>query len=220
MNGFLTNTGKAPLCEVRLGVDPAQHYLSIWPAWAQRGEWLDNFAPGQSVAVGFAAPDTRADGSVPALVLEDFDICGHPTRPAGGVARDPETGEVTFPRALEATIADLMGTPKTPTQAQAQAQAQHRRMQAPAPAAPSAASAAGAPAAAHTTPAGKCSIWKKGAAELAICVDSIVQWGATTQQVRRCLGWVCACVCVKIDRLLPPTTDPPPPSLRYPPTSR
>lgn len=35
VNGFLTNTGKAPLCEVRLGVDPTQQYLSIWPRWAQ-----------------------------------------------------------------------------------------------------------------------------------------------------------------------------------------
>jgi hypothetical protein len=181
VNGFLTNTGKAPLCEVRLGIDPNQDYLSIWPRWAQDGEWLDHFAPGQAVAVGFAAPDTRADGRVPALVLEDFDICGHPTRPAGGMVHDAETGEVTFPRSLEATLvrmADLMGTPKTPAQ-----QYQPRRTQAAAPAAPAVPAAIPAD---QAIPAGKCGWFKKGAAELAICSESVVTWGKDTQQVR---GW-------------------------------
>lgn len=169
MNGFLVNTGRAPLCEVRLGIDPHQQYLSIWPLWAQQGEWLDDFRPGQAVAVGFAAPDARADSAFPPLVLEDFDICGHPTgKPVGGMTRNAATGEISFPRALEATtvrMADAVGLPKL----------QRRTQATPAAVDPVSASKA--------TPAGKCAVYQKGAATLAMCADSVVQWGKDTQQV-------------------------------------
>lgn len=142
----------------------------------QRGEWLDNFAPGDSVAVGLAAPDTRPDGAIPALVLEDFDICGHPTRGAGGMARDAETGEISFPHPLDATIVslrDLMGAARQP----APAAQQQRRMQ-----------AATVPVADpipedKAIPAGKCGVYTKGTAELAVCSESVVQWGKDVQQV-------------------------------------
>lgn len=33
-------------------------------------------------------------------------------------------------------------------------------------------------------PAGKCAVYKNGTAELALCVDSVVEWGKDVQQVR------------------------------------
>lgn len=146
--------------------------------------------------MGLAAPDTRADGAVPALVLEDFDICGHPTpamRGAGGMARDAEKGEISFPRPLDATVVslrDLMGAARPPVPAAQQQQL--RRMQ-----------AAAAPVAdpipeGKAIPAGKCGVYKKGAAELAVCSESVVQWGKDVQQVRRGVlrGFGAANLCV------------------------
>jgi DNA relaxase NicK len=38
VNAFLTNTGSAKLCEVKLAFDDTQSFFSIWPEWAQKGK--------------------------------------------------------------------------------------------------------------------------------------------------------------------------------------
>jgi len=194
VNGLLLNTGKAPLCTVRMAAEQDAQYLSMWPRWVLQGHHKDNFQPGESIAVGLTSP-ARADGSRPALALENFDICGHPS--TADVVRDPTTGEVVRPSPLEVVIVsmvDLLGAAEPKDVAKQQVQEQQQTETTPAAAveeerqvsdtsAGTKLDASGAIPKQMAIPAGVCGIYRKGEAELSLCSESLVTWGEDVQQL-------------------------------------
>ncbi|GAB5031510.1 Hypothetical protein NocV09_00600630 [Nannochloropsis oceanica] len=197
VNGLLLNTGKAPLCTVRMAAEHDAQYLSLWPRWVLQGHHKDNFRPGDSIAVGLTSP-ARPDGSRPALALENFDICGHPS--TADVVRDPTTGEIVRPSPLEVVIVsmdDLFGKVEAKTVAKQLLQQEQKQEQqtetVPAAveeerqvsdtSAGTKLDASGAVPEQMAIPVGVCGIYRKGEAELALCSDSLVTWGRDVQQL-------------------------------------
>eukprot|EP00624_Nannochloropsis_granulata_P000477 evm.model.NODE_11814_length_25847_cov_20.343870.1 len=194
VNGVLLNTGNAPLCTVRMAAEHDAQYLSLWPRWVLQGRHKDNFRPGESIAVGVTSP-ARPDGSRPALALENFDICGHPS--TADVVRDPATGEIVRPSPLEVVIVsmdDLFGQAEAKTVAKQLVQQEQQTETVPAAAvkeerqasdtsAGTKLEASGAVPEQMAIPAGVCGIYRKGEAELALCSDSLVTWGKDVQQL-------------------------------------
>ena len=190
VNGLLLNTGKASLCTVRMVAEQDAQYLSMWPRWVLQGHHKDNFQPGESIAVGLTSP-ARADGSRPALALENFDICGHPS--TADVVRDPATGKVVRPSPLEVVIVsmdDLLGVAEAKDVAKQQqlsdtetAAAVEEERQVSDTSAGTKLDASGAIPKQMAIPAGVCGIYRKGEAELALCSESLVTWGKDVQQL-------------------------------------
>lgn len=197
VNGLLLNTGTAPLCTVRLAAEQDAQYSSMWPRWASQGHSKDNFMPGDAIAVGLTSPG-RADGSRPALALENFDVCGHPS--TADVVRDPSTGAVLRPSPLEVVLVsmdDTLGAPEWVSLADYQeARGDEERQaidtdtsatmetrQAEDTTAGTKIDAFGATPEQLAIPAGVCGVYRKGAAELSICSESVVTWGQDVQQL-------------------------------------
>lgn len=55
LNGFLINTGRTPVCNLRLKPVTSSRVLSFWPDWAEGATWQVFFNPNQVTAVGESA---------------------------------------------------------------------------------------------------------------------------------------------------------------------
>ncbi len=206
VNGLLVNSGMSPLCGVRMGVEKEAQYFSMWPRWALQGHVKDNLKVGDSIAVGLTSPG-RADGSFPSLFLENFDVCGHPTH--DDVVRDA-VGQIISPSPLEAVVVrvdDFLGRPEPKDIAKQQINTETKPVTDTSVG--TKLDASGAIPDQLAIPAGTCGMYRKGAAELALCSESLVTWGKDVQQLNGFMmntGKVAICD-IKLKSALPSTSD-------------
>lgn len=71
LNGFLINTGRTPVCNLRLKPVTSSRVLSFWPDWAEGATWQVFFNPNQVTAVG----ESVAHHAVHTEASAAFDLC-------------------------------------------------------------------------------------------------------------------------------------------------
>jgi hypothetical protein len=199
VNGFLQNVGKAKACNIKVGFSGADTYYSIWPEWVSNATWQNDYAIGQVTAVGLTA-QARADGTKPSVYVDNFQACGDDFRTAPTMTLVP----LSSVKAPEGAVSRrLFAWPWQHARA-AQQLAANATTDANATAN---ATAVSAPAAvvSKALAAGECGVYSLGKAAVALCIESIVQWGQDVQQVNGFLinnGSVALC-----DLHLKPVTD-------------
>ena len=207
VNGFLENSGPISLCDVKIKYEDDALVYSAWPEWARVNQWENDFAPKQSTAVGLTAP-ARPDGSYPHITVTDFNVCGKKSGavpafevvdlelvkstglPATEIAKTSNSRKLAVRDYIYITAAQAVDKsnihpsaaigsrlqPKKSPYGSSREDAK-RMLQAPKLSRPVTLDASRPPK------AGECALYKNGKAEVALCIDSIVQWGSDRKQV-------------------------------------
>jgi len=154
VNGFLENSGRTNLCDVKIGFDDAEKLYSVWPEWARSSTWVNDFMPRQATAIGLTGP-AEADGSFPHIVIQDFNICG------GGKLDVPPTVQIVSLDEVKDTLSPEASVISNSGKAITDVLGLKNAPQAP----------AGTP----VSP-GECTTYKDGDASLRLCLEEPQQW--------------------------------------------